>query len=171
MQTGVSGFPDFQLSGTINASGGAYPVSNQSILGTPDVSLQPTVKCNPGSGLAGNQYLNGACFGLPATGTNGPAVEPYVHGPAFFNSDITMEKGFSLGGERRLRFRYAAFNFLNHPLHSFGTGYASQINLNLSDLSPGASPTGATYNPSSGFGFAPLKLGRRLSEVSLKYDF
>jgi hypothetical protein len=171
MQTGVSGFPDFQLTGTINASAGAYPVSNQSILGTPDVSLQPTVKCNPGSGLAGNQYLNGACFGLPATGSNGPAIEPYVHGPAFFNSDISLEKGFSLGGARKLRFRYAAFNFLNHPLHSFGTGYASQINLNLSDLSPGATPTGATYSPSSGFGFAPLKLGRRLSEVSLKYDF
>jgi hypothetical protein len=80
---------------------------------------------------------------------------------------LTLEKSFGLGAERRLRFRYAAFNFINHGLNSFGTGYASQINLQLS----GATPATATYNPGEGFGSAPYKLGRRLSEVSLKYDF
>ncbi len=70
-----------------------------------------------------------------------------------------------------IRLRYAAFNFLNHPLNSFGTGYASQTTLQLSDTSANASPTTATYNPATGFGSAPQKLGRRLSEISLKYDF
>ncbi len=171
MQTGVSYSPNFYLQGTIGNGNSAYSVSNQAVLGTPDVSLQPTLKCNPGTGLGKNQYINGACFGVPALGTNGQDILPYVHGPAYFNSDLTLEKGFGLGGERRLRFRYAAFNFINHPLHSFGTGYASQTTLVLADTSNGATTRSATYNPASGFGFAPLTIGRRLSEVSLKFDF
>jgi hypothetical protein len=146
-------------------------VESQSILGTPDVNLQPVLKCNPRSGLGAHQYLNPSCFAVPAIGTNGQYIEPYAHGPAFFNTDLSLEKGFGLGGDRRLRFRYAAFNFLNHPLNSFGTGYASQTTLQLSDTSPTGSPSTATYSPSEGFGSAPLKLGRRLSEVSLKFDF
>ena len=66
-----------------------------------------------------------------------------------------------------LRFRIAAFNFLNHGLNSFGTGYASQTTLSLNGPSVGA----AAYSPSSGFGFAPYKLGRRLLEVSAKFSF
>ena len=171
MQTGVSFSPGYYAQGVIGSGAAQYPVNSQSILGTPDVNLQPVLKCDPRSNLAANQYINPNCFALPATGTNGPAIEPYAHGPAFFNSDLALEKGFSLGGDRRLRFRYAAFNFLNHPLNSFGTGYASQTTLQLSDTSANASPTTATYNPATGFGSAPQKLGRRLSEISLKYDF
>lgn len=171
MQTSVSGYPNFMLNGTIGNGATGYSVTNQSILGTPDVSLQPILKCNPGSNLGSHQYVNGACFGLPALGTNGPAIEPYMHGPAFFNSDLAVEKSFGLGEQRRLKFRYAAFNFLNHPIHSFGTGYASQTYLNLSDTSTNATPATAVYNPASGFGYAPLKLGRRLSEISLKFEF
>jgi hypothetical protein len=167
MQTGVSYSPGYYLQGNIGNGGASYGVSSQSILGTPDVNLQPVLTCNPKSNLAPHQYLNPSCFALPAVGTNGPYIEPYAHGPAFFNSDLSLEKGFTLGGDRRLRFRYAGFNFLNHPLNSFGTGYASQTTLQLS----GPTPTTATYNPSSGFGSAPQKLGRRLSELSLKFDF
>jgi hypothetical protein len=171
MQTGVSFSPGYYTQGVIGSGANQYPVNSQSILGTPDVNLQPVLKCNPRSGLAAHQYINPSCFALPATGTNGPAIEPYAHGPAFFNTDLSLEKGFSVGGERRVRFRYAAFNFINHPLNSFGTGYASQTTLQLSDTSVNATPTTATYNPANGFGSAPQKLGRRLSEISLKFDF
>jgi Carboxypeptidase regulatory-like domain len=171
MQTGISASPGYYVQGVIGSGANQYPVSNTTILGTPDVNLQPTLKCNPKASLTSHEYLNGACFGLPATGTNGQYIEPYAHGPAFFNTDLTLEKGFSIGGERHLRFRYAAFNFINHPLNSFGTGYASQTTLQLSDTSPNATPQTATYNPATGFGAAPQKLGRRLSEVSLKFDF
>jgi hypothetical protein len=108
---------------------------------------------------------------MPALGTNGPYIMPYAHGPEFFNSDLIAEKGFGLGGDRELRFRLAAFNFLNHPLNSFGTGYAQQLNLNLSDAVAGGNYANAGYTPSSGFGFAPQKLGRRLLEVSAKFNF
>jgi hypothetical protein len=65
------------------------------------------------------------------------------------------------------RFRIAAFNFLNHGQNSFGTGYAQQTNLSLN----GTSINNAAYSPSSGFGFAPYKLGRRLLEVSAQFTF
>jgi hypothetical protein len=171
MQTGVSPSPGYYLQGNIGQGANAYPVESQSILGTPDVNLQPVLTCNPAKGLGSHQYLNPNCFALPAIGTNGQYIEPYAHGPAFFNTDLSLEKGFGLGGSRRVRVRYAAFNFINHALNSFGTGYASQTTLQLSDTSATGSPTTATYNPSEGFGSAPLKLGRRLSEVSLKFDF
>jgi len=171
MQTGVSPSPGYYVQGNIGQGANAYPVNAQAILGTPDVSLQPVLKCNPKSGLGPHQYLNPACFALPATGTNGQYIEPYAHGPAFFNSDLTVERSFPMGEGRNLRFRLAAFNFLNHPLNSFGTGYASQTTLLLSDTSANASPTTATSNPMSGFGSAPQKLGRRLLEVSVKYNF
>lgn len=167
MQTGVSFSPSFYLQGTITPASGTLPINNQVVLGTTDVNLQPTITCNPGSGLGKNQYINGACLGVPSLGTNGPAIMPYLHGPKFFNSDLTVERGFSVGGERNLHLRMAAFNFLNHPLHSFGTGYAQQTTL----VESGTSYANATYSPSSGFGFAPYKLGRRLMQVSLSYTF
>ena len=171
MQTGVSPSPGYYVQGNIGSGANSYGVSNTTILGTPDVNLQPRLTCSPRSGLGPHQYLNSSCFGLPATGTNGAYIEPYAHGPAFFNSDLTLEKGFGLGKERRLRFRYAAFNFLNHPLYSFGTNYASETILALSDTSSGGSPTTAKAAPGNDFGLAEQKVGRRLSEISLKYDF
>jgi hypothetical protein len=171
MQTGVSPSPGYYVQGNIGQGANAYPVESQSILGTPDVNLQPVLTCNPKSGLAAHQYLNPSCFALPAIGTNGAYIEPYAHGPAFFNSDLTLEKGFGLGEGRNLRLRIAGFNFLNHPLNSFGTGYASQTTLQLSDTAVNATPPQATYNPLSGFGSAPQKLGRRLMEVSAKFTF
>jgi hypothetical protein len=171
MQTGISGSsPNFNLNGFITApSQPVLPVNAQVFLGTPDVSLQPVLKCDPRAGLASHQYINGACFGLPGidSGQNGQYIFPYAQGPTFFNTDLTAEKGFSLGGERNLHFRIAAFNFLNHALNSFGTGYAQQTNLSLN----GPSASAAIYSPSTDFGFAPQKLGRRLLEVSAKFTF
>ena len=171
MQTGVSFSPDFYLQGTVNNGANAINVSNQVILGTPDVSLQPVLTCDPRHGLTSHQYINGACLGLPSFSTNGQYILPYAHGPAYVNSDLTLEKGFGLGGDRSLRFRIAGFNFLNHPLNSFGTGYASQTTLVLSDTSSTGTLSSAKYDPASGFGFAPQKLGRRLMEVSAKFTF
>jgi hypothetical protein len=167
MQTGISASPNFNLSGFITEPSGTIPVNSQVLLGTPDVSLQPTLKCDPATGLSSHQYINGGCFGLAPIGTNGQYIFPYAQAPTYFNSDLTAEKGFGLGGDRNLHFRIAAFNFLNHPLNSFGTGYAQQSNLVLN----GTSVANAAYNPASGFGFAPQKLGRRLLEVSAKFNF
>jgi len=171
MQTGVSASPGYYVQGYIGQGSTGYGVSNTTILGTPDVNLQPALTCNPRSGRTAHQYLNPNCFQLPATGNNGLYIEPYAHGPAFFNSDLSLEKGFSFDGDQSLRLRIAGFNVLNHPLNSFGTGYASQTTLLLSNTAAGATPPSATYSPTEDFGSAPQKLGRRLMEVSAKYTF
>ena len=168
-QTGVSFSPSFYLQGTIADPNGAYSVANSTILGTPDVNLQPTVTCGLKSNLGPNQFINGKCFGLPSQGTNGRAILPYLHGPAFFNTDLTAERSFNVGkeGKQHIRLRYAAFNFINHPLNSFGTGDAGETTL----LVNGTSLANAGVAPNTTFGFAPKKLGRRISEISLKYEF
>ena len=166
MQTGVSFSPNFYLQGTIHDPNGDYSINSQTVLGTPDVSLQPVLTCNPGSGLGKDQFANGSCFGLPTAGNNGPYIMPYMHGPAFFNSDLSLEKSFTIGENKRLRLRYSAFNFLNHALHSFGTPYPNQTTLILEGSSRA---TAKSVNPN--FGVAPLTMGRRLSEISLKFDF
>ena len=97
LQTGVSASPNFNLSGTVGPAGNTLPVNNQVILGTTDVSLQPTVTCNLKGGRSAHQYINAACLGVPALGTNGQYQLPYVHGPLFFTTDLTAEKGFGLG--------------------------------------------------------------------------
>jgi hypothetical protein len=173
MQTGISASPGYYAQGLVGSGANTYSVESQSILGTPDVNLQPTLTCNPKSGLGAHQFLNPSCFSLhlPTLGSNGQYVaqngqyiEPYAHGPAFFDSDLSVEKGFGMGEGRNLRLRLSGFNFLNHPLNSFGTGYASQTTLLFSG-------TSATVSPSTGFGSAPQKLGRRLMEVSAKFSF
>jgi hypothetical protein len=117
--------------------------------------------------------VNGACFTLPPIGQNGQYIYPYMHGPAFLDSDLTAQKDFQFAHSRTLQFRLAAFNFLNHPLTTFTPSFQNETNLNLSNLTATTTPPpgSATYQPSSGFGFAQYKTGRRLVEVSAKYTF
>ncbi len=170
LQTGVSN-PNFGLSGTIGPSGSSYAVNSSNFLGTPDVSLQPVLTCNPKSGLTTHQFINGACFALPALGHNGPAFYPYLHGPAYFDSDLSAQKAFNFAHGQSVQLRFAAFNFLNHPLTSFTGNFSNETTLSINDTNPGATPATATYSPTSRFGFADYKQGRRVVEMSLKYSF
>lgn len=170
-QGGISVAPNFNLNGYLNWGADSFTVNNQTILGTPDIAIMPTIKCNLRSGLAKHQYVNGACFGVPDIGSNGPDMYPYIHGPAYVGSDVTAEKGFRVGERRELRVRAAAFNFLNHPLSSFIPQYANEVNLNLGNITPGAGTGDAKFDPTSGFGFAPYKQGRRVAQLSATYSF
>ncbi len=172
LQTSISPTPDFALTGKVGANSDPNQISvlNSVFLGTPDVSLQPTLTCDPRSNLANHQYVNGSCFGLPQVGQNGWYQLPYMHGPAYSKSDLTAQKKFALSGEKAIQFRAAAFNFLNHPLSSFTSSFSNQYSLNLSNFASEA-PGAATYQPSSGFGVAPYKVGRRTLELSVKYVF
>ena len=73
------------------------PTGNTSFLGTPDITLQPIVTCDPRKNLhndpkLGHQYINGSCFALPQYGSNGNFELPDVHGPAYFDSDLTVKR-------------------------------------------------------------------------------
>jgi len=162
LQSGVNlqaaGSSNFGLMGYL-ADGTA--LTNRRLLGTPDLPLQPRLVCDPRTGLRENQFINPSCFAPPAAGQNGDYIFPYLRGPAFFNSDLSLFKNFKLSEKKTLQFRVSAFNFLNHPLRSFlGSG---ESNLTLEYNAQGlARPD---------FGVATHKYGRRLMQLAVKFDF
>lgn len=171
---GIQSGPDLQatnfasnygLQGSIPATANqnSYNVSNISFLGTPDVSLQPKLTCNPATGLRKGQYLNAACFQLPAQGgDNGPFIYPYAHGPAYLNTDMTAIKNFKFSNLKNLQFRLAGFNFLNHPLPTFSNKAPQATQLQFQN--------GQTINQNI-FGQTTYETGRRQLEVGAKYTF
>ena len=138
-----------------------FNISNISILGTPNIQLNPILTCNPAANLKAQQYINADCFALPAkVGQNGPTVLPAFYGPAFFNSDLALFKNFQIKESMKVQFRFNAYNFLNHPLWSFNGG-----NLNL-----GFDPATGKVNTSD-FGTTTQKQGHRVIQLVAKFYF
>ena len=119
------------------------------------------ITCDPRSNLADGQFINGNCFAPPTPGHNGSYVFPYIKGPAFFNSDLSLFKNFQMGETRKLQFRASAFNFVNHPLRSFTNGDPN-FTLNFD-------ASGKLLNDR--FGYADTKFGRRVIQLAIKYYF
>ncbi len=141
------------------------PVGGSYYLGTSDISLQPLVTCDPRSNLATNQYANASCFSIPGIGSNGPVLFPYtIRSPWFLNSDVSLFKDFHITEKHAVQLRFAAFNFLNHPLPAFtsSTNLALQFTQNASG---GFTPSNAS------FGFANTKANNRVVELAIKYRF
>lgn len=171
--------PGFAVSGNIgqptigNNTNPAYiTISNTVYLGTPDVSLQPTLVCNPHSALGHRQYINGNCFSTPNLLNNGPYQYPDLRGPGYFDTDLSAQKTFHIHNSQNLLLRLSAFNFINHALPSFTSDFTNQYELNLSN------PNGTNFNQGSGataaglgFGSAPYETGRRVVEMMAKYTF
>jgi hypothetical protein len=162
--TGLSSNSNFGL--TLNSAkvpGTTDNISNLSLLGTPDIQLNPIETCNPTANLATNQFINPNCFTFPTKiGQNGPTVLPPIYGPAFFNSDLGLFKNIQLGESRKLQFRFNAYNFLNHPLWSFVSGG--------NNLTLGFNPTtGAVNTPD--FGTVENKQGHRVVQAAVKFYF
>jgi hypothetical protein len=170
--------PGFGLNGSIGQQDlpggtqnpGYITISNTAYLGTPDVSLQPTLTCNPHSGLGKRQFINGNCFGTPNFGQNGPYQYPYLRGPAYFNTDLSAQKSFAIKGSQNIQFRISGFNFINHALTTFTGDFPNEYQLNLTNPN-GTSFNQGTPNPSLGFGTAAYSTGRRVVELMAKYNF
>ncbi len=136
-------------------------ISNVSLLGTPNIQLNPILTCNPTANLGKNQYINPSCFGVPTqVGQNGPTLLPVAYGPAFFNSDLGLFKNFQLREATKLQFRFDAFNFLNHPLWSF----------NGDNLTLGFDPATLKVNTPN-FGTVTHKQGNRIIQLVVKLYF
>jgi hypothetical protein len=139
-------------------------ISNLSLLGTPEIQLNPILACNPASGLKAHQYINASCFQAPTqVGQNGPTILPAIYGPAYFNWDMGLFKNFAITESQRLQFRFNFYDFLNHPLSSFNGS-----NLNLS-FAQDASNNMTQSN--SNFGYTTQKQGHRIIEMGAKYYF
>lgn len=179
--------PDFSLTGSLNVQYNGFnaniPVSAQELLGTPDVYLMPELTCNPAAHTGSHQYINNSCFVLPSQlGGQGPYRIPDVTGPAYFDSDLALQKSFNLGESKNILVRYSAFNFLNHANTTLDTTVEpNNLTLNFHNFTNANADT--FYQPLSNaladaangnadvFGTSSIKIGRRISEVEVKFSF
>jgi Carboxypeptidase regulatory-like domain len=140
----------------------AVPIQagNQNGIGSADISLMPTLTCNPRSGLKAHQYINGSCFSPFVTpGQQGSYVFPTLTGPGYFNTDTSLFKTFAFGESKKLQFRFSGYNFLNHPNRTFLNGDPA---LNLTFNSAGTLTT-------PNFGYALNETGHRILQMSAKF--
>ena len=138
-----------------------FAISSVSLLGTPDIQLNPILTCNPTSNLGPHQYINGNCFAAPTTiGQNGPTILPPIYGSAFFSWDMGLFKSFPITEHKSVQFRFNGYNWLNHPLWSFNGN-----NLNLSFDPNTLKPNNST------FGITENKQGQRIVELAVKFFF
>ncbi len=141
--------------------GTTFNVSNVSLLGTPNIQLNPVLTCDPAANLGTNQFINPNCFAIPTgIGQNGPSVLPAIYGPAFFNADLGLFKNFQISESKKLQFRFNGTNFLNHPLWSFN---GSNLNLGFDGT------TGKVNTPL--FGTVTQKQGHRIIQLAVKFYF
>lgn len=148
-------------------------VSSTSFIGTPDVSLQPTLLTTP-KGSGGRQYAKAKAFGLPTLGTNGVFHYGYIPGPGFLDADLSVTRTFKVNDRSNLAFRLAAFNFINHPNISFLGLDPTATRLDFTQTVTGQNLNSAVtnaVNDNANFGTANFSAGRRVAEVSLKYTF
>jgi hypothetical protein len=159
---GMSGsFP----AGTTLPNGVSYAgvgITNEDVTGSNNVNAQPVLTCDPRDGVAKNQFINGNCFSLPTPGHNGSFIFPYIKGPMFFNSDLSLFKNFQISEAKKLQFRASFYNFLNHPLTSFNPA-GGDGNLTMAFNSSG--------KLSPNFGFADYLNGNRSIQLVLKFFF
>lgn len=184
----------------IDGSGNPAPcistgVSTKSYYGT-DASngnlIQPALTCNPGNGLHSLQRANLNCFTAPAFQTHGVRNFPYLHGPIWFNSDLSIYKTFHVTERQAVQFRLAAFNWLNHPLEQFSGGNQLALPFNMDYNTKAISQNTTTFGnnlcsangipaPSCNPGtYTPVwgkenykngYPGGRIMELSIKYTF
>lgn len=173
----VASVPGYNNTSSCTASGTpptcTLQITSSSLLGTPDITVQPTLVGSP-NGKGNHQYVDGTAFRLPTLGTNGPMYYGNLRGPAFFNSDLTVRKEFKVTGKDRLQLRVAAFNVLNRANHTFSNlypgGYSMNFTQTLNSTDINQDLATAT-NQQPGFGSAPIRTGRRIMEMSVKYVF
>jgi hypothetical protein len=71
------------------------------------------------------QFYDPCAFSLPDPGTIGNVGRATLTGPSVVNMDISLQREFSLGNDRRLQFRSEFFNIANHA--NFRTPSASSM--------------------------------------------
>jgi len=146
--------------------------STQDYLGTggigPNNAVMPLVICDPRNGVPSGGYFNPACFAPPTGGQNGTLIWPYIKGPAYVNSDLSLYKNFNFKEHHQIQFRFQAYNFLNHPLPEFNAdGSNDDIQLNFNNNN-----TISQTNINKLTTGVPLHtVGRRVVMFSLKYQF
>ena len=87
--------------------------------------------CNPTSGLATHQVLNGKCFAAPAVGTQGGQAYPYMSTTPYFDNDLALYRTFHVYEKQQVQLRVTASDWLNHSLLTFNGGTPTTVNYNV----------------------------------------
>jgi hypothetical protein len=160
------GSTNFRITGT-NEFGD--DINGQRYSGSTDIPVQPLLTCDPRSGIPDGFMFNPACFALPQVGTNGTYNMPYMKAQSYWNTDLSLFKNFSLGGERKLQLRINAYNVLNHPFEvpvqgenltlRFANGVQSNPNFGrLQSVDASGQEIGN-------------KIGRRIVQLAVRFTF
>jgi Carboxypeptidase regulatory-like domain len=152
--------------GVVVPNGGnqnSFGINADVINGTPYILAMPVLTCDPRKNLKENQFINGDCFQTPTPGHNGAYVMPYLKGPAFVNSDLSLFKRFQIKESKNIEFRVSAFNFLNHAITSWNPG-GGDTNLTL-NMGPDGKPSSKT------FGYTNYRNGNRTVQFVFKFFF
>ncbi len=73
------------------------------------------VPCTPGpSTCRANYFFNPSAFGPTTFGTEGSVGRGFLHGPAFWNIDFSLQKDTKITEGTAIQLRAEAFNLLNH---------------------------------------------------------
>jgi hypothetical protein len=88
-------------------------------------------------------------------------MQPVVYGPAYFNTDLSLRKNFSIREKKALRLSLDTYNPFNHPLWSFNGN--SNLTLGFSGT------TGALNTPL--FGYVTGKQGHRIVQAGATFKF
>jgi hypothetical protein len=160
---------------TIKDTATGNNLSTKSYYGTNVGVIQPITTCNPKSGMTrDHQELNPLCFAPPAIGQRGQRQFGYLGGPAYFNSDMTIFKEFHVKDKQTVEFRAAMFNWLNHPLRAYTTTATITPTFSTADKVNFTSTMNAANLGAYDWkylGTPDQKVGRRLGELSVKYNF
>jgi hypothetical protein len=123
-------------------------------------------------------FINQSAFSLPAVGQQGPYKFGYLPGPGFFDTDLTAAKRFRVTEGSSIQLKVAAFNVLNHANNSFTSVNVANYTMDVNETANGGSlnqalgSSGVTNGTGvNQFGAAPLRTGRRVMELALRYDF
>ncbi len=170
-----------------NVSGGTETLTSKTWFGTDANEILPVATCDPKGGLQSLGLLNLSCFSVPTVGTQGGRqIHPYLSGPVYDDTDLTIFKTFNITGRQNVQFRASAFDFMNHSL--WGSTGGNMLNLtyqtedgghtfttNSAILGAATSGSCGTNSdvwgcqnqktPYSGAGYA------RIIELSIKYNF
>jgi hypothetical protein len=155
--SGING--NFNIQGT--NSQGLDLGNSRYFSGSPNVSTQPVLTCDPGKDVPSGYVINPSCFAAPLQGENGSYNMPYMKAQDYFNTDLSLFKNFDLGGEKKLQLRFNAYNALNHPIAYPDPGQNLTLRFTNGVLSD------------SNFGKLPdnNKFGRRIIQLAVRFTF
>jgi hypothetical protein len=125
--------------------------------------IGPDGRGAPNDGLTCMPVVAGG-FCNPQPGTVGNLPRNAFNGPAFFNWDFAVLKGFAISESKNLEFRLEMFNAPNHPTFAVG-------NPNFAVTNSGASPSDMYINDPR-FGVATSTASvPRIIQMGLRFAF